>query len=88
MTADLIQARKDAIARGDKALGREIYHQLIAQGYVPEQIDADTFGGSGDIAPAVEASAAPVAPETTAVEAPEQAVKPAPKRRGAKGDEG
>lgn len=43
MSADLIQARKDAIARGDKALGRELYGQLIGFGYRPEDIDASTF---------------------------------------------
>lgn len=86
MTTDLIAARKDAIARGDKALGREIYHQLIAQGYVPEQIDADTFGGAGNITPAVDTAVVP-AETTEAPEAPEAAVKPAPKRRAAKDDE-
>lgn len=43
MTDTLILARKDAVARGDKALGRELYHQLIDQGYLPEEIDASTF---------------------------------------------
>lgn len=39
---DLLVARRDAIARGDKALGREIYHQLQAMGMKPEDIDAWT----------------------------------------------
>lgn len=52
MSEPLIQARKDAIERGDKALGRELYGQLIAAGYRPEDIDADTFDGNGDISPA------------------------------------
>lgn len=86
MSADLVQARKDAIARGDKALGREIYHQLIEKGYDPEAIDADTFTNVG-VEPNVPAAAVeePPEPETTqAPEAPEKAVKPAPKRRSSK----
>lgn len=40
--SDLIQARDAALARGDKALARELYHQLLAAGYRPEEIDAGT----------------------------------------------
>lgn len=68
--ADLLAARKTAIERGDKALGREIYHQLQEMGMIPSEIDGWTFG---------EPEAPPVAPEAAVREAPEKAVKPKPK---------
>jgi hypothetical protein len=41
-TQELVEARKAALDRGDKALGREIYHQLQAMGVSPADVDADT----------------------------------------------
>lgn len=43
MTAELVQERKEAVARGDKAAGRNAYHQLQEAGYQPSELDATTF---------------------------------------------
>jgi len=54
----LVDARKAAIERGDKALGREIYHQLLLMGVDPDAINADTVDvdafETADVAPAPE----------------------------------
>jgi hypothetical protein len=36
----LKQLRSEAIERGDKALGREIFHQLFNMGVSPDEINA------------------------------------------------
>lgn len=38
---ELVKARLAAIERGDKALGREIYHHLVNLGFSGEDIDAN-----------------------------------------------
>lgn len=79
----LLVARLEAIAAGDKALGREIYHQLFNTGMAPHEIDA------WQPAEAPVAASEPSEPEPAAdspVEtadapaAPEQAVKRGPGR--------
>ena len=88
----LFDARKAALERGDDALAREIYHQLVGMGYRAENIDAGHLGttvadDSYVLAAEREAAATPappVEPETTAVEAPERAVKPSGRPRRAK----
>lgn len=60
----------------DKALGRELYHQLQSLGYDGEAIDRAVADPSVALVRAV------AAPETAEAPAPaEAAVKPAPKRR-------
>jgi hypothetical protein len=65
----LVQARKDAIERGDKNLGREIYHKLTTMGILGENIDADRVGQ-------------PV--ETTQAAAPEESAVPKPRKTRAR----
>lgn len=43
MSEALIKERKEAVAAGDKAAGRNAYHQLQEAGYQPDEIDATTF---------------------------------------------
>lgn len=63
---ELIKARWEAIKRGDKALGREIYHLLTSVlGVNPDEINAPK--------PKVETTAAPAAPE--------KAVKPRARKK-------
>jgi hypothetical protein len=71
--ADLQAARDAAIAAGDKALGREIYHQLLNLGLRPEDI--------GSRAEAVEAVGAGQFVEEPKVREQETAV-PTPVKRG------
>lgn len=78
VVARLLAARKEAVAAGDKALGRELYHQVVALGVSPEDIDsgvAEERANTPDVADPVPA------PEVAVVEAPvEQAVPAKPKR--------
>lgn len=65
---DLVKARLAAIERGDKALGREIYHQLEVLGFAGEDIDA---GNVGVEEPVVEEPAKKPVPEKAVRKAPE-----------------
>jgi hypothetical protein len=77
------QARQD----GDKALGRELYHQLQDLGFDAQAVDATVADPDVPLVRAVDPNPyagqeAPTPPETTQAPEPEEkAVKPAPKRR-------
>ena len=88
----MVEARNRAIdVDDDKALGREIYHQLVEMGYQPHDIDArnDNMKTSAeeaaerdrDVEAKTPAKRTKKPAETTqAPEAPEAAVLPAPER--------
>ncbi len=75
---NMLEARRAAIARGDKALGREIYHQIQTQyGLQGHEIDATNDGSE---LPEPSAGAAVTVETADADPAPETATPPKAKR--------
>lgn len=72
---DLVNERKQAIERGDKIAGRDIYHRLQALGVSASDIDADTVPTDepADVQADVQAEVSAPVETTAAAELPERA---------------